>query len=100
MFFIWDGLFFFGFDDTKLARIKTKKPKFADKLTSKKWMAILISTIIIATTLIVKEINRYGEEKSQSISLVPASKYDFDINSVFSFLGAVYFYMDELVPVI
>ena len=56
--------------------------------------------LIIGAFLIIGEVERYGTEKSQSIALSPASKYVYDINNVFQFICAVYFYMDELVPVI
>ena len=60
MFFLWDGLAFFGFDDTKLARIKTGKAKFTDKLTSKKYVTILGATLLVAIWLIVVEVSRFG----------------------------------------
>ena len=35
---LWDGLGFFGFDETKLDRLKGSKVDFLTKFKSKKWI--------------------------------------------------------------
>ena len=51
---LWDGLSFFGFDDTKLERLRDKKKlKMTDKCTSKRWVLVsIISTAVIVYILV------------------------------------------------
>jgi hypothetical protein len=50
---IWDGLPFFGFDDTKLARLNNNgKYKLTDKCTSLKWMAATLSSMAVVIAVI------------------------------------------------
>ena len=44
---LWDGLGFFGFDDTKLERIKGKPVKFTDKCTSMKWVLMTLISLVV-----------------------------------------------------
>ena len=100
LFLLWDGMLVFGYDDTKLARLKRKGEKayFTDKLRNKKYIAVVLIGAIVAILLVLTELSRYGDQKSQSIALMPESKIVYDINQVFNWLGAIYFWMDELVP--
>ena len=51
---VWDGLPFFGFDDTKLARLNNNgQYKFTDKCTSFKWMAFTIGTFGVVIAIIL-----------------------------------------------
>ena len=50
---IWDGLPFFGFDDTKLARLnKNGKYEFTDKFTSLKWVFGTVASMAIVIAVI------------------------------------------------
>jgi hypothetical protein len=99
LFYIWDGLGFFGFDDTKLARIKNKRPgSYMDACGSFKWSIANLLTLIVAVFIITSEVGNLGQVKSKSVSLVPADIYHYDINFAFNWLGPVYFWMRELVP--
>ena len=50
---VWDGLPFFGFDDTKLARLNNNgQYKFTDKCTSFKWMAFTLTSMGVVIAII------------------------------------------------
>ena len=62
---IWDGLGFFGFDDTKLARLnKNGQYAFTDKCTSFKWLAKTILAMVIIIAVITSQTKNLGEVKS------------------------------------
>ena len=44
---LWDGLDFFGFDDTKLARLNGAKTSYLDKFKNKKWILMTMIVIVI-----------------------------------------------------
>jgi hypothetical protein len=99
LFYLWDGLGFFGFDDTKLARIKNKRPgKYMDSCGSFKWSIANLLALIVAVFIISSEVGNLGKIKSKSVTLVPADIYHYDINFAFNWLGVFYFYLSELVP--
>ena len=50
---MWDGLDFFGFDDTKLARLNGVKTSYIDKFKNKKWLASTIVGIIIVFMVLI-----------------------------------------------
>jgi hypothetical protein len=58
---VWDGLPFFGFDDTKLARLnKNGEYAFCDKCTSFKWMAFTITTFGVVIAIISSQAKNLG----------------------------------------
>ena len=44
---LWDGLDFFGFDDTKLARLNGAKTSYLDKFKNKKWIVMTFTVIAV-----------------------------------------------------
>ena len=66
--FVWDGLPFLGFDDTKLARLnKNGHYQFTDKCTSFKWMAATMGSFAIVISIIILQASNLGTIKSQEI---------------------------------
>lgn len=61
---LWDGLDFFGFDDTKLARLNGVKTSYLDKFKNKKWMFMTFIVIVISTVVGIKETSRLGSVKT------------------------------------
>lgn len=94
---LWDGLTFFGFDKTKLERIRGKKVSFSDKFRDFQWVIISFVTASLIIFIVVEESHKYGEVKQQNIQLVVNETFIFD-NTVQKLLYAQYFYMDELIP--
>ena len=64
MWMLWDGLDFFGFDDTKLARLNGVKTSYLDKFKNKKWMFMTFIVIVIATVVGMKETSKLGSVKT------------------------------------
>ena len=49
----WDGLIFFGYDDTKLPRLDGAKTKFTDKFRNKKWLMITTTSVLVILYVLV-----------------------------------------------
>ena len=64
IFMWWDGLLFFAFDDTKLARLEGQATKFTDKFKNKKWLSTTIIGLVIGTYIIISYAAMIGTEKS------------------------------------
>ena len=64
IFMWWDGLLFFAFDDTKLARLEGQATKFTDKFKNKKWLITTIIGLVIGTYIIISYAAMIGTEKS------------------------------------
>ena len=62
---MWDGLGFFGFDDTKIARLRGAKVTFWTPFTSKKQTVLLIISLIVTIYIIITEAKKFGTLKSQ-----------------------------------
>ena len=60
---MWDGLEFFGIDDTKLARINGVKTSYLDKFKNKKWLLTTFLGISVVTYVIVQQANQLGKLK-------------------------------------
>ena len=58
---MWDGLGFFGFDDTKIERLRGKKVTFWTPFTSKKQTLVLLVSIIVSAILISTEVEHLGK---------------------------------------
>ena len=57
---LWDGLGFFGFDDTKLARLNGAKTSYLDKFRNKKWLVRNVVGAIIVLYVLVSTISKLG----------------------------------------
>jgi len=58
---MWDGLGFFGFSDTKLARIKGKKVTWCTPLLSWKGTPLLMIGAVVAIYIVVSEAHNLGK---------------------------------------
>jgi len=67
---IWDGLGFFGFDDTKLARLKGVPLDFKSKFSSTRWVLLTFLMSVVLILVLVLESGTYGTQKSKTISLI------------------------------
>ena len=65
-----DGNVFFGFDDTKLGRLKGKPENLSSKFKSIKWLFATVGSLVLACFLIINEGRNYGKIKTKQISLV------------------------------
>jgi len=66
---MWDGLGFFGFSDTKLPRLKGKEVTWFTPLLSWKNTPLAIIGFFVASYIILKEADKLGLIKSQTIDL-------------------------------
>ena len=57
---LWDGLEFFGFDDSKLARLRGAKTSVFDKFKNKKRLIFIAAMFSIAMFIILREWNKLG----------------------------------------
>ena len=64
LFMWWDGLIFFTFDDTKLARLDGKPTHFTDKFKNKKWLISTVVGITLGLYIIISYAQMIGTEKS------------------------------------
>lgn len=64
IFMWWDGLEFFDFDDTKLARLNGARVSFLDKFKNKKWLIVTFMSMFIISYVIITETSRLGTPKS------------------------------------
>jgi hypothetical protein len=62
---LWDGLGFFGFDDTKLERLRGAPVTFFSKFSSIKWTVFTIVAWVVIITVIFSELGSLGKLKSQ-----------------------------------
>jgi len=53
---LWDGLGFFGFDETKLGRLEGKPVTFLTKFKSKRWVIISLISIVVVLVVVSSEI--------------------------------------------
>lgn len=97
---IWDGLSFFGFDDTKLARLKGKPIQFRDKVFSTKWSTKILTLISIVVFVLAVNLSKLDTVKSQGVQLRSQYSYEFNHTEQVSFVSAVYFWTDELFPIV
>ena len=96
--FIWDGLGFFGFDDTKLARLKGKPVDFFTKFTSVRWTVLTFLMSVVLLLVIIFEGGTYGEQKTKSVSLVVEDEYHFDVQDSLPLRMVTWLYLSELFP--
>ena len=60
---LWDGLVFFGFDDTKLARLNGAKTSYLDKFKNKKWIGKNVTGLFIVMYVIFSSASKVGTIK-------------------------------------
>ena len=60
---LWDGLTFFGFDDTKLARMNGAKTSYLDKFKNKKWLIKNVIGVCIVFYVILNSVSKLGAVK-------------------------------------
>ena len=96
--FIWDGLGFFGFDDTKLARLKGNPVTFMVKFTSIRWVLLTFVTSCALILLMLLEGKTYGEEKSKSISLVQSDEFHYDVRLALPLRMIQWLWLAQILP--
>ena len=53
---LWDGLGFFGFDDSKLARLKGEKVTFMTRFKSKEGVIVYAMMVAMGINILVSEL--------------------------------------------
>jgi hypothetical protein len=76
---IWDGLGFFGFDDTKLARLKGVPVTFLSKFSSFRWIILSASSFVFTVAILILEGKNLGNLKDRQIFLENKEQYHYDI---------------------
>jgi hypothetical protein len=56
---LWDGMGFFGFDDTKLARLRGVPLTFMSKFTSLRWTIMSGLSLIFSLYILINEGSKY-----------------------------------------
>ena len=98
MWMVWDGLDFFGFDDTKLPRLRGVKPSIYDKFKNKKQVSVFAIMLAIAILIITRESSKIGSIKSQQIILTEQSHFKYNASEVLTMNGVNYFYTEQFLP--
>ena len=75
MWWLWDGLEFFGFDDTKLERLNGHPTSYMDKLKNKKFLATTSLGFTIVCYVIISSASKLGTVKLQKIELTDQSHF-------------------------
>ena len=92
----WDGLGFFGFDETKLGRLRGQPVTIFTKFRSKKWVVVNFCTLAIVIYVVLSQGSRLSTLKSQQISLLEKPVHDFNSLEILSMHGVTYFDVDEI----
>ena len=79
LFLLWDGLGFFGFDDTKLPRLKGITPKWYDRFTSKRWLLFNLTSVAIVIFILSRQVGTIGDIKQQQINYGKEDKYELPL---------------------
>ena len=96
---LWDGLFFFGFDDTKLARLnKGAKTSYLDKFKNKKWMGKNLIAMFVVLYVLASSASKLGTVKMQKIELTDQNHFHFPAKDVLTLNALNFFYADQLLP--
>jgi len=93
---LWDGLGFFGFDNTKLARLRGQKVTFLTQFKSFWWMATSFITVFAVFYVSIIEFSKLNTLKSKSISLREQDKYIYNATEVLPVVAISYFFVDEI----
>ena len=94
----WDGLIFFGYDDTKLPRLNGKKTSFTDKFRNKKWMMVTLISLFVITFVLATSIRKLGTIKYQKMELTMLSEFQYNATDAIQMIGVSYFYVKEMIP--
>jgi hypothetical protein len=97
---VWDGLGFFGLDDTKLARLRGEKVTFKTKFFSRRWVMASCISVLAVFYILLTEISKLDTLKSQTISLLPQETFTYNMTDIFPLILVSYLVVDELLPVI
>jgi hypothetical protein len=95
---MWDGLGFFGFDDTKLDRIKGKEVGWCTPLLSIKSTPLMIIGIVVMAYIIINEAGNLGKQKSQTIDLQQNESFTYNIEEAMPLIGTSWFFNAEVFP--
>ena len=94
---IWDGFYFFGFNDTNLRnRLNGAKLKYMDKFKNKKFIFSTLTLLIIVGYVLASEISHLNSPKLQSINQKISKKYIFPMNEALPIVGTAYYFTNEL----
>ena len=88
---LWDGLTFFGFDDTKLARLNGHPTSYLDKFKNKKWLSTTILGVTIVLFVILSSTSKLGTIKLQKIELTDQSHFLFNASHCLTQSAVNYF---------
>ena len=91
LFFLWDGMGFFGFDDNKLDRLEGKKPRWYDPFFNKRWMFSNLILLAIIGYIIYENFLKLGDTKSQTLSKEENPDYTFDVEKQMTVIGLIGF---------
>lgn len=61
---LWDGLGFFGFDDTKLERLNGVPVTFFSKFSSYKWVIMTTTAWVVILIVVFTEFGKIGTLKA------------------------------------
>ena len=75
---MWDGLEFFGLDETKLDRLKGHKVTFFTKFKSIRWIIMNFILAVLVIILFNQEISKLGMQKSQTVDLIDQDTMFYD----------------------
>ena len=89
---------FFGFDDTKLDRLKGRKLDFLVKLRSIKWIILNLMSLIIIILVLIMEAGKYGTEKGKAIRLVERDLYTYDVRDSMPLRYVHWYWNHEIFP--
>ena len=95
---LWDGLTFFGFDDTKLARLNGHPTSYLDKFKNKKWLSTSMLGLTIVLFVILSSASKLGTMKFQKIELTDQSQFKYNASLVLTHSAVNYFEASELLP--
>ena len=93
---VWDGLTFFGFDDTKLDRLRGRPLDFLTKFTSIKWIVMTFASLIAILVVFWISAMKYGDEKSKELALVEQDSYTYDIRDTLPLKYVHWFWIGPL----
>lgn len=97
---VWDGLIFFGFDDTKLARLNNVKTSYFDKFKNKKWLMFTSLSLLIIVFVLTSEVSKLGTIKTQKIELIDKANFVFNASNVLTMNAVNYYYTAEFFPLV
>ena len=93
---LWDGLMFFGFDDTKLARLNGAKTSYLDKFKNKKWLIKNIIGLTIVLYVILGSLSKLGQIKQQKVELTEREHFNHKAKDILTLHAVNYFDIDQM----